>query len=99
MLGFTLPLLCFGALEGIVALILLLPIPFCRPGILFCKLTNTHAGRTCIICIAAFLSLMLLAPIYDMAVLHKYKVNIGGRPVLEPSSFRVFQAQLASGVG
>ena len=75
MLGFTLPLLVFGGVEGVIALLLLLPLPLCRPAILVCKLTNTHAGRTVVICIASFLGILLLAPIYDIAVLHQYKVT------------------------
>ena len=58
MLGFTLPLLCFGFVEGIVAPNQLLPLPLARPAILVCKLTTRHVGRTCTVCNAAFLTLL-----------------------------------------
>lgn len=74
MLGFTLPLLCLGAVEGLVAITLLLPLPFSRPAIMICKLTNTGIGRTTVVCIACFLLLLLIAPVYDLVVLHKYRV-------------------------
>ncbi|KAA6417824.1 MAG: hypothetical protein FRX49_12181, partial [Trebouxia sp. A1-2] len=70
MLGFTLPLLVFGGLEGFIAILLLLPLPFCRPAIFICKLTKTHAGRTVVITISIVLLALLLAPLYDLIHMH-----------------------------
>ena len=46
MLGFVIPLLAFCGIEGALGLSLLLPLPFARPTIFVCKLTNTQAGRS-----------------------------------------------------
>ena len=78
MLGFTLPLLVFGGLEGVIAILLLLPLPFCRPAILICKLTRTHAGRTVVITISIVLIALLLAPLYDLIHLHDRPEDTAG---------------------
>lgn len=75
MLGFTLPLLLLGGIEGLVAISLLLPLPLCRPGILVCKVTATGVGRTAMTSVAVFLSVLLISPIYDMFILSKYKAS------------------------
>ena len=75
MMGFTLPLLGIGAIEGVIAAILMAPLPFCRPGILVCKLSNSQVGRTICYTITAVLAMLLIAPIYDLVNLHKYKVS------------------------
>jgi len=78
MLGFTLPLLVFGGLEGLIAILLLLPLPFCRPAILICKLTKTHAGRTVVITISVVLLALLLAPLYDLVHMHDSPEDTAG---------------------
>jgi predicted membrane-bound spermidine synthase len=70
MLGFTLPLLVFGGLEGLVAALLLLPLPFSRPAIWLCKQSKSQIGRTVVYTIAAVLLVMLAAPLYDILHLH-----------------------------
>lgn len=52
---------------------LLLPLPFCRPGILICKMTKGPIGRTVISTISAMLIILLIAPAYDLAMLHRFK--------------------------
>ena len=69
-LGFTLPLLVFGGLEGLVAGLLLLPLPFSRPAIWLCKQSKSQIGRTVVYTIAAVLLVMLAAPLYDILHLH-----------------------------
>lgn len=76
--GFTLPLLVFGGLEGLIAILLLLPLPFCRPAILICKLTKTHAGRTVVITISVVLLALLLAPLYDLVHMHDRPEDTAG---------------------
>lgn len=78
MLGFTLPLLVFGAIEGVIAILLLLPLPFCRPAILICKLTKTHAGKTVVITISVVLLALLLAPLYDLVHMHDRPEDTAG---------------------
>ena len=78
MLGFTLPLLVFGGLEGAIAILLLLPLPFSRPAILICKLTKTHAGKTVIITISVVLLALLLAPVYDLIHMHDRPEDTAG---------------------
>ena len=75
MIGFTLPLLGIGALEAVVAANLMCPLPLCRPGILVCKLSNSQIGRTICLTVTAVLVLLLIAPVYDLFTLHKYRVR------------------------
>ena len=70
MLGFVIPLLGFCCLEGVLGLSLLLPLPFARPTIFICKLTNTQAGRSVVMTISVILGCLLLAPLYDLATFH-----------------------------
>ena len=76
--GFTLPLLVFGGIEGVIAISLLLPLPFSRPAIFVCKLTKTHAGRTVVITISVVLMALLLAPLYDLVHMHDRPEDTAG---------------------
>lgn len=78
MLGFAVPLLVFCGLEGLLGLSLLLPLPFARPTIFICKLTNTQAGRSVVITISVILFCLLLAPLYDLTKFHDRPENTAG---------------------
>ena len=75
MMGFTLPLLGIGLLEGVVAANLMCPLPLCRPGILVCRLSNSQIGRTICYTVTVVLALLLIAPVYDLLNLHRYRVS------------------------
>eukprot|EP00891_Asterochloris_glomerata_P006412 jgi/Astpho2/6412/Aster-08098 len=66
MLSFVVPLMAFGGVEAVVAILLLLPLPFSRPAILLCKLTRTEVGRTVVMTTAAVLFALLAAPAWDL---------------------------------
>lgn len=70
MLGFVIPLLAFCGIEGVLGLSLLLPLPFARPTIFICKLTNTQAGRSVLVTVSVILFCLLLAPLYDLTRFH-----------------------------
>ena len=78
MLGFAIPLLVFCAIEGAIGLSLLLPLPFARPSIAVCKLTNTQAGRSVLVTISVILACLLLAPLYDLTRFHDRPENTAG---------------------
>jgi len=59
-------LMIFGCVEAVVAILLLLPLPFSRPAILLCKLTRTEVGRTVVMTTAAVLTALLAAPAWDL---------------------------------
>ena len=78
MLGFAIPLLVFCAIEGALGLSLLLPLPFTRPTIAICKLTNTQAGRSVLVTISVILACLLLAPLYDLTRFHDRPEDTAG---------------------
>lgn len=78
MLGFAIPLLVFCAIEGAIGVSLLLPLPFARPSIAVCKLTNTQAGRSVLVTISVILACLLLAPLYDLTRFHDRPENTAG---------------------
>jgi hypothetical protein len=71
MLGFTLPLLAFGALEGMVAMLLLAPAPINKPAIQLMKLTKTRQGRSVMYTITTVLLFLLLSPAWDLFSLYR----------------------------
>ena len=78
MLGFVIPLLAFCGIEGALGLSLLLPLPFARPTIFVCKLTNTQAGRSVLVTISVILVCLLLAPLYDLTKFHARPEDTAG---------------------
>ena len=92
MLGFVVPLLMFCAIEGALGLSLLLPLPFARPSIAICKLTNTQAGRSVLITIAVILFCLLLAPLYDLTRYHDKPEETVGANAVRRSVTHAFSA-------
>jgi len=45
-LGFTLPLYVFLAGQTILSVVLLLPLPLCKPGVVFIRFATTPVGRS-----------------------------------------------------
>ena len=66
MLGFTIPLLVFCGIEGLLGILLLLPLELARPAIWICKLTTTQAGRSVLVTLAVIFTCLLIAPLYDL---------------------------------
>ena len=78
MLGFTIPLLGFCGLLGVLGLSLILPLPFARPTIYLCKLTQTQAGISVMTTMSVILACLLAAPLYDLATLHARPEDTAG---------------------
>lgn len=95
MLGFVIPLLAFCGIEGVLGLSLLLPLPFARPSIAICKLTNTQAGRSVLVTVSVILFCLLLAPLYDLTKYHDNPEETAGANAERRSDLHAVNATLA----
>jgi hypothetical protein len=76
MIGFVVPLYIICGLESLLGFWLMLPMPFCLPAVALCRFSKHNTvARTVINTTAAFLSILLLAPLYDNYTMHKAKEN------------------------
>lgn len=74
MMGFVVPLYIIIGLESLLAFVLMLPLPFCKPAVALCRFSKHNTvARTVINTAATFLSILLLSPLYDTYALHKAK--------------------------
>mmetsp|Transcript_19965 Transcript_19965/g.60342 ORF Transcript_19965/g.60342 Transcript_19965/m.60342 type:complete len:89 (-) Transcript_19965:109-375(-) len=76
MIGFVLPLYVIVGIESFLAFQLMLPLPLCMPAVKLCRFFKVNTvARTIINTSAAFLTILLLSPLYDTWAMHRAKAD------------------------
>lgn len=76
MIGFVVPLYIICGLEAFLGFCLMLPLPLCMPAVALCRFSKHNSiARTVINTSAAFLTILLLSPLYDTYAMHKAKAE------------------------
>lgn len=76
MIGFVVPLYIICGIEALLGFWLMMPLPICLPAVALCRFSKHNTvARTVINTSAAFLSILMLSPLYDTYAMHKAKEN------------------------
>jgi hypothetical protein len=76
MLGFVVPLYIICGVEALLGFCLMLPLPLCLPAVALCRFSKHNSiARTVINTSAAFLTILLVSPLYDAYAMSRAKAE------------------------